>query len=137
MNTGKYVVAAIAATVWLLSYGFVMNNIVLADFWTTMAVAEGLMRPEDEMVMWAVMASCALQGFALAFIFARGYEGRGIGEGFRFGLLVAWFVAALYLQFFAIQPWSLQGWAVSSVVDGVMYIGAGIVLALIYRPRAG
>jgi hypothetical protein len=137
MNTSKYVVASFAAAVWLLVYGFVVNSMLLADFWSSLMPSEGLMRPESEMVLWAIVLSCVLQGFALAFIFVRGYEGRGLVEGFRFGLLVAWFVAALYLLFFAIQPWTLQGWAASSLADGLMYVGAGIVLALVYKPGTG
>jgi len=137
MNTGKYVVASVVAAVWMLLYGFVMNTIVLKDFWASMALSEGMMRPENEQVMWAIVVSCLAQALALGYVFIRGYENRGVGEGFRFGLLVAWFIAAVYLLFFAIQPWTLQGWVTSSVVDGGMYIGVRIVLALLYRPKAG
>ncbi len=132
MNTTKYWIASLAAAVWILFYGFVANTIVLADFWAGQT-SPGLMRPEGEEVMWAIIVSCLLQGLALGFIFTRGYQNKGIGEGVRYGLLIAWFIAGLYLLFYALQPWSQIGLVVAIVTDGLMYVGAGILLALLYR----
>ncbi len=133
MNVTKYWVASLAAGVWLLLYGFVANTIVLADVWASYGNAS-IMRPEGEEVMWAAVASCLLQGLALGFIFTRGYQNRGVGEGVRFGLLIAWFVAAIYLLFYALQPWGLAGTGIAIVTDGIMYVGAGVILALLYKP---
>jgi len=132
VNVSRYLIASTAAMVWIFAYGFVVNAILLADFWAAQT-APGLMRPEGEEVVWAMMASMAVQAFALGFIFTRGYDDRGWSEGLRFGLLVAWFVAGLYLLFYALQPWNLTSTVVSIAVDGLMYVGAGIVLALLYR----
>ena len=132
MNTKRFLIAGVAVAVWLMLYGFVVYGILLADFWDSQGNA-AMMRPENEQVMWAIMLSCLLQGLALAFIFTKGYEGKGVGEGVRFGLLVAWFIAGLYLLFYAIQPWGEVGLVASIATDGLMYVGAGIVLALLYR----
>ncbi len=132
MNVTKYWIASLAAAVWLLLYGFVANVIVLGGFWEA-HTSPGLMRPEDQQIMWAVIVSCLLQGLALGFIFTRGYENKGIAEGLRFGVLIAWFVAALYLLFYALQPWDNVSTAVTIVTDGIMYVGAGVVLALLYK----
>ncbi len=83
--------------------------------------------------MWAIIAACLLQGVALGYLFAKGHEGKGWTEGVRFGLAIACFIAGLYLLFYAIQPWGLVPTAVSIVVDGIMYTGAGIVLAVLYK----
>ena len=132
MNTNKYLIASIAAGTWIFFYGFIVNTVLLKDFWSA-NVSPGLMRPEGQEVMWAIVASVYLQGFVLSYIFTRGHENRGIGEGFRFGLLIAVFVAALYLLFYAIQPWGMTSTLVTMVVDSVMYIGAGVILAAIYK----
>ena len=132
MNTKRYLIASIAAAAFLMLYGFVVNTIVLADFYEA-NTAIGLMRAEEDQIMWAILLSTLLQALALGFIFTRGYEGKGIGEGVRFGFLVAWFVAALYLLFYALQPWDTTATLVAMVVDGIMYIGAGIVLSLLYQ----
>ncbi|GJM09729.1 MAG: hypothetical protein DHS20C11_20050 [Lysobacteraceae bacterium] len=132
MNTKRYVMASLAAGAWILVYGFVVNAMLLAEFWETNTPAE-LMRAEADQIMWAIIVSCFSQAFALGFIFTRGYESKGMAEGFRFGLLVAWFIASVYLLMYAIQPLPMIGLVVSSIADGIMYIGAGIVLALIYK----
>ena len=84
--------------------------------------------------MWAIVASCLLQGLALGAIFVQGHKNTGIGEGLRFGALIAWFVASIYLLFYALQPWTPVTFAVAAVTDGIMYVGAGVVLALLYKP---
>lgn len=133
MNVTKYWIASLAAAIWIFLYGFVANTIVLADFWAAQT-SPGLMRPEGQEIMWAIAVSCLLQGLALGFIFTRGYQNKGIGEGVRYGLLIAWFIAALYLLFYALQPWNDVSLLVAIVTDGLMYVGAGIVLALLYKP---
>ena len=132
MNTSKYLVASIAAAIWLFIYGFVANVIVLGNYWAA-NTSPGLMRAEDEQIMWAIAASMLVQALALGYIFTRNFEGKGIGEGVRFGLLIAAFVAGIYLLFYAIQPWGLAGTFVAMIADGIGYVGTGIVLSLLYK----
>lgn len=132
MNTNKYVIASLGAAVWLYFYGFVANAIVLMDYWIA-NTAPGLMRAEGEEIMWAIVVSMLVQGFALGYIFTRNYEAKGIGEGVRFGLLITWFIAGLYLLFYAIQPWGLAPTFVAIISDGIGYVGAGVVLSLLYK----
>lgn len=136
MNTKRYLLAALAGFAWLMVYGGVVNTIVLADFWAAQDTAEGLMRPEGEEIFGAIVLSSLSQALALGYIFTRGYEGRGLPEGLRFGGLVAWFVGSLYLLFYAIQPWNVASTVTAIVADGLMYVGLGAVLALAYRHRA-
>ena len=39
MNTKGYLIASLAAGIWILIYGFVANTIVLADFWASHTVS--------------------------------------------------------------------------------------------------
>ena len=96
MNAQKYVIASIAAGTWIFFYGFLVNGLLLKDFWIANS-NPALMRPEDQMIMWAIVASSYLQGFVLAYIFTKGQEHKGIVEGLRFGLPIAVFVVALVL----------------------------------------
>ena len=132
MNTQRYLIASIGAAIWMFLYGFVVNAILLRDYWEAGSTAP-LMRAEDEVMMWAIVLSYLLQGFALGFIFTKNYENKGIGEGVRFGLLVAWFIAGLYFLFFALQPVELADNLLATAVDGIMYTGTGVVLSLLYK----
>lgn len=132
MNKQRYLIAAIAAAVFVFLYGWIVHGVVLADYWAE-SLVEGAMRPQGEEIMWAIALGCLLQGLALAFIFVRGYEDRGIMEGFRFGLLVTWFIAALSVLWYGLTPMEPAQLVVGIVFDGIMYIGAGVILAALYR----
>jgi hypothetical protein len=47
-----------------------------------------LWRPEEEMKMWLFIVVEAFVAFFFTLIFSKGYEGKGIGEGIRYGLYV-------------------------------------------------
>ncbi|MBT8114905.1 MAG: hypothetical protein KJP04_05975 [Arenicella sp.] len=132
MNTKNYLIASIAGGTFILFYGFIVNAILLADFWSNHG-GTALMRPEGTEIMWAIVASCYLQGFILTCIYIKGMSGTGIMEGLRFGLLIAAFVASIYLLFYGLQPWGLDATVVTMLVDGVMFIGAGLVIAALYK----
>lgn len=132
MNNQRYLIAGIGAAIFMFIYGWVVQGILLSDFWAANMPA-GSMRPDDEVMLWAIAVSCLLQGLALGYIFVKGYEGLGIGEGFRFGLLIAWFIFAMYIMWYALSPMTNIGFVVGVLTDGIMYIGAGVVLAALYK----
>jgi hypothetical protein len=75
--------------------------------------------------------------FLMMYVFVKGYEGRGIPEGVRFGILIglmtngmgAFYQYAVYpLPFSLIMQWFGYGL--------VEFIIAGIAAAAIYRPLA-
>jgi hypothetical protein len=132
MNTSKYLVASIGAAIWLFIYSFVANVIVLGNYWQT-STSAGLMRADEDQIMWAISASMLVQALALGYIFTRNYEHKGVGEGVRFGLLIAAFVAGLYLLFYGIQPWALTSTFIAMISDGIGYVGVGVVLSLLYK----
>lgn len=137
MNTKRYLLASLGVAVLIFFYGWIIHGFLLADFWAEQMV-EGSMRPQGEEVIWAIAVSCLLQGLALGFIFIKGYQNLGIAEGFRFGLLIAWFIIAIYFLHYAISPMEPVALVTGMVVDGVMYVIAGVILAAVYReaPRS-
>lgn len=135
MNTNRYLAASLAVAVFIFLYGWVVHGIVLADFWAEHMV-EGSMRPQGEEIIWAIAVSCLLQGLALGFIFVRGYEGKGIGEGVRFGLLIAWFIIAIYFLHYALSPMEEMAMVTGGIVDAIMYVICGVILAALYKERS-
>ena len=132
MNSKKYIYASLAGGTFILFYGFIVNAILLKDFWTTHTGALQ-MRPEGSEIMWAIVVSCYLQGFVLTYIYSKGMRNTEVLEGLRFGVLIAAFVASIYLLFYALQPWSIDATLVTMLVDGLMYVGAGAVIAALYK----
>ncbi len=132
MNTQKYIIASVGTFVWMMLYGFVMYNFVLADYMASVT-PEGVARAADSQNLIAVSLGALIQAFALGYIFTKNYEAKGVGEGVRFGLLIAIFVAGMYTLLYGVMNFSLAGTIAGTAVDGVMYIGAGVVLSLLYK----
>lgn len=85
------------------------------------------------------MAYCYLGHLILVsiagIIFARGYDNKGLMEGFRFGLLIGLFMSSQIVVGFAYNPWPnylFTGWIVGSLLEGIVI---GLMLAMVYRMR--
>lgn len=96
-------------------------------------------RPKEEMdsMMWMMMLAGALLTFAFCYIFTRGYEGKGVMEGVRYGLWIALLCAIPQaIDSFVIYPVPMS-LAVKWAVSGVAYfVILGAILASIYKPEA-
>ncbi|NND82664.1 MAG: hypothetical protein HKN50_09565 [Gammaproteobacteria bacterium] len=132
MNTQKYWGSAFAAGSWILVFGMLAHGVVLKDFWAANS-SPAFLRPQGEQVMWAIVFACYMQGYVLAYMFTKGHGNKGMMEGWRFGYLIGLFIVATYLFSYAFQPWSLLATMVAMISDMIMYIGAGLVLAKLYR----
>ena len=75
--------------------------------------------------------------FALAWIYAKGYEGRGIGEGLRFGVVMGVFITGFIsiAMYGTLNIGSRLG-GLMSVASFVELLVVGLVLGAVYRPAA-
>lgn len=116
--------------------GYVVHEILLSDTYQALA---SVWRPEQEMMsmMWVMFITSAISLFVFCWIFTRGYEGRGIMEGVRYGVLIGLLMSVpMAFESYVIYPVTLE-LAVSWCVAGFAYwIIAGAVFAAIYRPGA-
>jgi hypothetical protein len=92
MNYGRLALAALAATVVDGVYGFLVYGQVLSGlFGQYPAVFRGL--ETQTAYLPAMFLGIFIGMLAVAWIYAKGYEGRGVLEGARFGVLVGVFNA--------------------------------------------
>jgi hypothetical protein len=114
--------------------GFLIHGVGLDATYKALAA---IFRPKAEMdaLMWLMFVSSALAVFAFCFIFTKGYEGRGVTEGVRYGLWVALLVGIPgAMDQFWIYPVPAElaiKWAIANVV---YWVTLGTVAAAIYRP---
>ena len=113
--------------------GFVIHGVLLADTYEALA---SVWRPKEQMeaMMPIMMATGLIWVFLFCLIFTKGYEGKGIGEGLRYGLLIGLFVSVMQaFDSYVIYPIPLD-LAITWFVSGVIfYVILGAVLAAIYR----
>ena len=116
--------------------GFLVHGVWLNPTYEQLAA---IFRPKAEMdaMMWVMFLSSAIVIFAFCFIFTKGYEGKGVMEGVRYGLWIALLIGIpTALDQFWVYP--VPGdlalkWGVTNVA---YYVILGAVLAGIYKPDA-
>lgn len=132
MNTNKFLIASGGAAVFLFLYGFLMYGLLLADYVARIS-PQGAMLPPESQSIGLIALGCLVQGIGLALIFIKGYEGRGPIEGIRFGLLIGVFILGMYLLMTGVSPYTLRAAVTFAIIDTIMYMGAGVVIAFVYK----
>jgi hypothetical protein len=134
MNTKKWIIAGLVIFVvdQLLSY--LIHNVILSGAYEATAQ---LWRSMEEMnsMMWLIWLSGLIWSFIFVFVFAKGYEGGGLMEGIRYGLIMGiFFSIPMSLATYATQPISFglaAGWLVLGIIDITIL---GVLAALLYKP---
>jgi len=132
MNTQKYVIASIVAAVFIFFYGYLMYGVLLVDYIASIG-NPALMLPQGSENMTYIGLGCLIQAFGLGLIYVQGHEGKGAMEGVRFGLYVGIFLVGIYVLTAGTMPVSLRAAITYGIIDTVMYMGAGVCFALLYK----
>lgn len=132
MNWKKLLIAFIVIYVAGGIFNFIVHGILLSGTYQELA---HLWRPDMDKYMWIQWITPIFLSFFFVYIFAKGYEGKGILEGVRFGLVIWGFLSipSIYGQFMVYPlPYSLiLAWVFS---DLIILVILGILVAVIYKP---
>jgi ABC-type multidrug transport system permease subunit len=138
MNWKKLLLAALLVYLVYMATLYLIHGLILGDYYMRPDV-QSAFRPEAEMsrVSWVRFLTMAVFAFFFTFIFAKGYERKGIMEGVRFGIYITLFVFFVdsFDQFiiYSIPYAVVWYWIIAGLVQSVLM---GIVAALVYRPKA-
>jgi len=95
-------------------------------------------RPEAEMMsnMWMMWIIDIVWAFFFVFFFVKGYEGKGIMEGVRFGIYIGLFYCFVnaYGSYVVYPlPYSLtMQWFIYGIIQSVIL---GVLASIIYKPK--
>jgi len=137
MNTKKLLITFIVVFVLLEVMDYLIHGVILASAYK-MEEVKAAFRPEAEMNsnMWMIWVSGLIWSYFFTFFFAKGYEGRGIMEGVRFGFYMGIFWSlASSLQSYAVMPLTFSialQWFIFGMIEMLIL---GVVAALLYKPR--
>ena len=135
MNVKRFVVAVIVVFIVFQIFDFIVHGIILAPTYTTL---KSVWRPDMMSKMWIMYITSFILSLLFVYIFIKGYEARGIGEGIRYGLLIGLFmnVVGAFNQYVIYPiPFSLAlQWLIYGMIE---FIICGIIAALIYKPKTG
>jgi len=135
MDWKRVSLAAVVAWLVVTIYGIVVPPMLLGD---EIAKYPALFRPPASIaaVLPLTLAGRLLAMFALAYMYAKGYEGGSrLGEGIRFGLLLAVFFfgfvsVGIYTAFNIHRRLAVLG----SINSFIQMILVGVVIGALYKP---
>jgi hypothetical protein len=132
MNIKRFILASVLVFVAFQVLNFLIHNVLLMAAYQATA---DVWRPDMMQKMWIIYVTTLIFSFLFVYIFTKGYEGKGILEGVRYGLLIGLLmnVVGMFNQY-AVYPVPLT-LAVQWFIYGmIQYVICGIVAAVIYRP---
>ncbi len=137
MNVSRLALAAVAATIADMAYGFaVYGNALTNQF----AEHPGVYRPAaDASYMPFLMLGVFVASLAASYMYAKGYEGRGgLGEGLRFGAVLGLFALgyAGIVNYAVLNISSTLGMCMACAAF-VEWLLVGTVIGLVYKPATG
>ncbi len=129
---GFIVIFIAMAVLNMIIHGFILSSTYQTD------EVSKIMRPASEMnsMMWIYYVVYIIQAFFFTFFFSKGYEGKGIMEGVRYGLYMGLLMAtpmayASYAMY--PMPYSLAlQWFIYGIIQ---YIILGVIIALVYKNK--
>ena len=134
MKNKTFWIGLIVVYIVIQALGYVIHEVMMGDTYEGLA---SIFRPEAAMMdmMWMMMVSSAVMMFMFCYIFTRGYEGKGIMEGVRFGALIGFLMAGpMSIDQHVIYPLPANVasiWLISGIVS---FMISGAVFAAIYKP---
>jgi hypothetical protein len=136
MNSKRFALSTLAVFVTIFVTDFLIHGVLLKGMYSQTAQ---LWRSESEMGTYfpIMMLSQLLLAGAITYVFPKGYERKGLGEGVRYGLCLFALFGAHTLGMIAWLPitvgllvaW-LAAWAVQS-------LSVGVVCAAVYKAKGG
>jgi hypothetical protein len=129
----KVIIGSIVVFVILEVLDILIHGVILMS---TYAAIQNVWRPDMMQKMWILHIVKIVVSFFFALIFSKGYEGKGIIEGVRYGLYIGLMlgIGMAYGTYamIAIPYWLALQWFVYAVIE---YIAAGIGVALVFGKK--
>ena len=133
MNIKRFIGASIAVFFAFQIVDSIIHIFILSPVYDTL---KDLWRPDMMDKMWIMYSTSLVFSFLFVYIFTKGYEGKGIAEGIRYGLLIGLLmnVVGIFNQYVVYPiPFSLAiQWFIFGMIEFVII---GIVTSLIYKPN--
>jgi len=132
MNIKRWLLGSLGVYIAAMILDNIIHGLILRECYVATA---NLWRPEAEMKMWITWIATAIFSLLFVYIFIKGYEGKGILEGVRYGL---WMGLLIYVPMafgtYSIMPIPCSlalSWLVLGTIEVIIL---GIVVAWLYKP---
>ncbi|MFH1784358.1 MAG: hypothetical protein ABH868_05635 [bacterium] len=132
MNIKKFIGAAFAVFVAIQVTDAIIHGAILGKTYMAM---ENVWRADMMSKMWIMRVTSLIFALLFVYIFSKGYEGKGVIEGIRFGIIIGFLMNVVgVLNQYVIYPVPftiIVQWFGFGMLQFIIY---GIIVALIYKP---
>lgn len=125
-----FLIPAIAMVIWTAIFGWIWHGNVMKQMYMDTA---SLWRPVDQMNGAALHGGMALGALIAAYIFMKGYEGRGLKEGLRFGIIMTLLFLGCGLVGYATQPMPSSLIMMWTLGDLINYSVGGMIMGMLLK----
>ena len=131
----RFLIAFIAAYVFMFLWGWLLNGVLLKDVY---AETPNLWRSQREMLSFFhwILIGQALVIFAFVMIYASGFAGGGVIAGIRLGILLEIAAIGLRMGVYAVQPFPGKLLIYASIGGLIEMVITGAIVGAIYKPAA-
>lgn len=130
MNVKRFVIASLFVFVAIEAIDVIIHMLIMSKQYQAIM---SVWRPNMQNVMWIMHITALIMSFLFVYIFIKGYEGKGIIEGIRYGLIIGLFMNIGAFNQYMIYPipfvMALQ-WFIFGMIE---FIILGIIASLIYK----
>lgn len=126
----KFVIGFILMAVWLNIFSWFWHGKMMTEIYASTA---NLWRPEAEMRGDLIGLGLLVSAFFSTFIFMKGYEGTGMREGIRFGIIIAFLFLGSTIIAYATQPIPKTVITLWFLGDLLAYIIGGVFLGFVFE----
>ena len=136
MNIKRWVLASLSVFLVFEILDSIVHMVFLSRAYQNPAIVT-LWRADMMSLMWLMYVSTLVLSFVFVYIFSKGYEGKGVIEGVRFGLVFGVIMAFVAIvNQYVVYPIPLAlavQWFIYGMIE---FVCVGIVAALVYKPKA-
>ncbi|MFZ2055644.1 MAG: hypothetical protein WAU81_15755 [Candidatus Aminicenantales bacterium] len=138
MNWKRFWIAFLLVFLAYLATNMLIHTVILGGTYMEPDIQKA-MRPDAEMskFFWVRIVTMLVFSFFFTFVFAKGYERKGIMEGVRYGLIITlfYFFVTCFDQFiiYPIPYFVVWYWIIAGLVQAVIM---GIIAALVYKSKS-
>jgi hypothetical protein len=129
----KVWIGFIVVFVLLELMSFLVHGLILAGTYQSL---QNLFRPDAASFNWMYHVLNLIGAFFFTLVFSKGYEGKGVAEGIRYGLYIGiWLSVGMAYGTYAMYaiPYSLAlSWFIYGVIE---YIILGVALAIVFKEK--
>jgi hypothetical protein len=129
----KVLIGFVVVFIAMIVMSFIVDGLILGSTYESL---KNLWRPDMQSKMWIYYVIMVVGSFFFSFIFSKGYEGKGIMEGVRYGLYIGiWMSIGMAYGTYAMIaiPYSLAlQWFIYGVIQYVVY---GVLLGLVFGKK--